>query len=100
MVNVLKTSDLSPLHATAESYARKLKKAVIPMANIYNIFVKSEGRWAVQRTTGWPQDCRIVGAAIQKTPFALILYIYHPDFLSVPPRTEPPTLKLNWERSG
>lgn len=99
MTTLTKPSTLSPLHANADSYQRKLKRVVVPMRNVVALLLNESREWAAY-VDNWPNQAQVVGATVQRTPFALILYLYHPDFLSLPPGTEPPEIKQRWDRKG
>ena len=99
MVVETKPSSLSPLFANADVYERKLKRIVVPMKNIWALLNNLNNEWAAV-LDNVPVNARLVGASVQRTPFALILYLWHPDFLSLPVGTEPPELKQMWRRKG
>jgi len=93
-----KLSSLSPVGADADTYQRKLKRIVVPMKNVWAL-LNNKREWAAC-LDNVPLNARLVGARVERTPFALVLYLWHPDFLALPPGTEPPELPQRWERKG
>ena len=86
------------MNADAAAYNRKLKRIVVPMKNIHALLVNNM-EWAAC-VDDWPKDARLVGARVERVPFSLVLYLWHPDFLSLPEGTEPPEIKQSWRRKG
>ena len=89
-------SPLTPPDATADSYSRRLKRVQIPMRRMESLLT-TDGQFAL-KVEGWPQNAKIVGAHVSRTPFNLTLYLYHPDFPVV--LGEPPAIELRWNRLG
>lgn len=98
MTTLTKPSPLSPMDASADSYQRRLKRIVVPMKNIFALLTNNR-EWAAN-VDDWPKDARLVGARVERVPFSLVLYLWHPDFLALPPDVEPPEIKQKWERKG
>lgn len=73
----------------AHTYGRKLRRAIVPMGAIAGL-LSLDGKHSY-RMEGWPEGSTIVGAEVLRKPFALMVYIYHPDFPYVP-RNELPSL--------
>ena len=88
--------DLAPLRnggkPGAGSFGRRLKRAILPMGTI-EAFLNLDGQHAY-KMEGWPPGAKIVGADLRTKPFALIVYLYHPDFLVVPIDELPPLIKI------
>ena len=88
--------DLAPLRDAgkpgANTYGRRLKRAIVPIGTI-EALLSLDGQHAY-KMEGWPRDGKIVGAELRLSPFALIVYIYHPDFLVVPINELPPLIKV------
>lgn len=99
MTTLTKPSPLSPLGANAASYERRLKRIVVPMRNIFALLTNTHREWQAV-VDDWPKDARLVGAKVERVPFSLVLYLWHPDFLALPEGVEPPEIKQKWERKG
>lgn len=89
--------DLAPLLETApkpgaHTYGRKLRRAIVPMGAIEALLSLNGER--SYRMAGWPEGGKIVGADILRSPFALVVYIYHPDFPVVPVNEMPSLIKV------
>lgn len=88
--------DLAPLinapKPGAHTYGRKLKRAIVPMGSIAAL-LSLDGKHSY-RMEGWPEGARIVGAEVMRSPFALMVYIYHPDFPYVPQNELPSLIKV------
>lgn len=93
-----KPSPLSPIAASADAYERRLKRIVVPMKNIFALLTNNR-EWSAQ-VDDWPLNARLVGAKVERVPFSLVLYLWHPDFLALPVGVEPPEIKQKWRRKG
>lgn len=76
----------------ANTYGRKLRRCVVPMGVIETLLSLDGTR--SYKMDGWPTGAKIVGADIMASPFAAIVYLYHPDFAYVPPDELPPLVKV------
>lgn len=79
--------------ASANTYNRKLKRAIVPMGSIEALLSLKGDR--SYRMEGWPEGGKIVGAEIMRNPFAVILHVYHPDFPSLPVGEMPGLIKID-----
>lgn len=87
--------DLAPLTISkpgAHTYGRKLRRAMIPMSSI-EVLMQLDGTRSY-RMEGWPEGSKIVGAILHEKPFVLEVFIYHPDFPTVPLDEYPSLIKV------
>lgn len=83
----------------ADTYDRRLKRAVVPLVALQHL-LSMDGDYAL-RMEGWPKNAKIVGAQVVTYPkYAVVFYLYHPDFLVIPHGTEPPDITIKARRRG
>lgn len=80
----------------AHTYGRKLRRCIVPMATL-EALLSLDGQHSY-KMDGWPAGAKVVGARVMTKPFALLCYLYHPDFLSVPHDELPPLIKVTAQR--
>lgn len=80
----------------AHAYGRKLRRVIVPMATL-EALLSLDGQYSY-KMDGWPEGAKVVGAEVMRKPFAIICYLYHPDFLAVPLDELPPLIKVTAKR--
>lgn len=76
----------------AHTYGRRLKRCFVPM-HVLQALLNLDGTRSY-KMEGWPEGAKIVGAEIRTKPFCVMLMVFHPEFLVVPPNELPPLIKV------
>ena len=88
--------DLAPLIDAPKpgqhTYGRKLRRAIVPMSTLAAL-LSLDGQRSY-KMSGWPEGARIVGCEVLRSPFAVVLFLYHPDFPAVPMDELPEIVKV------